>query len=241
MWDDGESPISIGRRGFASSREPSMSRRVARKCPDCGCSYRVPAEKRATASCPKCVDERRGGESNIEFAEAEEPKKTFSVSVTRSATAASSVADPFLEAASRGPAQSEPVRSKQTHREESPTAKRLNKPAGDSQRDDVILNRLDELTKSMRFFKRLVWCMIIATALNALVMGIGLFYSMKMLDSIGSVFSAAGEIDPDQPGDPRQLRNGEGDAANLPPGLRQNLQAIQEYSDTVNELLQETN
>lgn len=235
-----------------------MSRRVAWKCPDCGRSYRVPAEQRATASCPKCVGNRRGDEDDIEFAEAEEPrKKTFSVSVTRSATAASSVADPFLEAASREPVRSEPARSepsrgepsrsersKQTHREESPTAKRLNKPAGDSSRDDVILDRLDELTKSMRFFKRLVWCMIIATALNALLMGIGLFYSMSMLGSIGSVFSSAGEIDPrqlEQIGDPEQLRNGEGAAANLPPGVRQNLQAIQEYSDTVNELLQETN
>lgn len=222
-----------------------MSRRVAWKCPDCGCSYRVPAEQRATASCPKCAGKRRGDDDNIEFAEAPEPtKKTFSISVTRSA-AASSVSDPFLEAASREQARSEPARSesdrsepsrnRQTHREESATAKRLNKPTGDdSQRDDVILDRLDELTKSMRFFKRLVWCMIIATALNALIMGIGLFYSMSMLGSIGSVFSSAGEIDPEK------LQNGEG-LEELPPGMRQNLQAIQAYSDMLNELSEEPN
>lgn len=203
-----------------------MSRRVAWKCPDCGRSYRVPAEQRATASCPKCVGNRRGGEDDIEFTEAPEPaKKTFGVSVTRSAPAGS------------GQTMNEPrseSRREPSVRNES-TAKRLNKPADDSSRDDVILDRLDELTKSMRFFKRLVWCMIIATALNALLMGVGLIYSMKMLGSVGSLFSSAGEIDPEK------LQNGEG-LEELPPGVRQNLQVIQDaYSDALNEALQETN
>lgn len=197
-----------------------MARRVAWRCPDCGRSFRVLAEQRATASCPKCSVR----EQDMEFAEAPaSSRKSFSVSVTRSPSTGKSAESERHESRDS---------SSDAHRSES-TARRLNAPAGDAARDDVILSRLDELTKSMRFFKRLVWCMIIATALNALIMGIGLVYSIQMLGTFGDVFSSAGEIDP------QKIQNGEG-LENLPPDLQKNLQAIQNYSDTLNELMDET-
>ena len=88
-----------------------------------------------------------------------------------------------------------------------------------------------------------MWGLGLATVLSVVVTAGGLLYSMSMIGSLGSLLNQpADEMPVDEipgvaaPGGARP----QGDVR-IPPQLQQNMQKIEEYSNTVNELLKEVN
>jgi len=87
-----------------------------------------------------------------------------------------------------------------------------------------ILDQLKSINRTIRFFRRLVWGMILAMIFHVILMGIGAVYAIRMLGSLDGLIQPAGA----------------GNVGGLPEETQQQLQQIREYSTTVNELLQET-
>lgn len=103
-----------------------------------------------------------------------------------------------------------------------------------------LLADVANISRTMTFFRRLVWGMVFLMGLNFLLMGVAFFYSMSQISSVGNLLNggaaAGGGIGGGQPGAGQQ----QVDPRQAVPGLDQKLQPIKDYADTLNELLEQT-
>tara|TARA_R110002072_G_scaffold155657_2_gene306040 strand:- start:71227 stop:71652 length:426 start_codon:yes stop_codon:yes gene_type:complete len=112
-----------------------------------------------------------------------------------------------------------------------------------SERIDRILEHLEDISRTMKLVRWVMWGLGLATVLSVVVTAGGLLYSMSMIGSLGELLNQpAGEMplgDIPEAAAPGGARP-QGDVR-IPPQLQQNMQKIEEYSNTVNELLKEVN
>lgn len=112
-----------------------------------------------------------------------------------------------------------------------------------SDRVDRILEHLEGISRTMKLVRWVMWGLGLATVLSVVVTAGGLLYSMSMIGSLGNLLNQpAGEM-PMGEIPVAGARDGvrpQGDVR-IPPQLQENMKQIEEYSNTVNELLKEVN
>ena len=103
---------------------------------------------------------------------------------------------------------------------------------------DQMIAHLESINRTMKLFRRFLWAIGIVALLNVLLVGASLIYGMSMLGSISSLFSGSGDAGGNGAGQKLNLDNPNA-LNNLPPEVRKNLEAVENYSDALNELLEE--
>lgn len=102
-----------------------------------------------------------------------------------------------------------------------------------------MIAHLESINRTMTLFRRFLWAIGVVALLNVLLVGASLIYGMSMLGSFSSLFpggGSAGRNDASQ-----HLNLNEQRAFNdLPPEVRRNLEAVEDYSNVLNELLEES-
>lgn len=111
------------------------------------------------------------------------------------------------------------------------------------QEREQLMAHVANISRTMTFFRRLVWALVIVMLLNFLLMGGALFYSMKQLSSMGGLLD--GNAGAQQPGGGVVQGGGGGRVPvggqldRLPPALRERLKPVEDYYGQVNDLLDE--
>ena len=196
--------------------------RIVWKCPECARVFRIPRSKPRPDRCMKCAGatpvvskvthDGSDDEGEIRFQEAP-PAKPSSLNFDVS------VERPAENAASP-PAGS------------SVTVEQL------SDRLDEVLEHLEGITRTMRLVRWVMWGLGAATVLSIVVTLAGLMYSMSLVGSLTGILNPSGEAGPQQDLAIEQIPAGD---PRIPPQLRKDMQKIEEYSRTMDELLQEVN
>jgi hypothetical protein len=113
-----------------------------------------------------------------------------------------------------------------------PTHRKLNSKTDVSVQEldrPEIVEYLANISRTMTFFRRLVWGMAFVMVLNVVVMGVGAIFAIQQLGSLQGIMQAP------LPANVRAQPNGQGP---LPlPG--EAIQQVGEYTQTVNDLLKE--
>ena len=112
-----------------------------------------------------------------------------------------------------------------------------------SERVDEILKHLEGISRTMKLVRCVMWGLGFATVVSVVVTAGGLLYSISMMGSLGDLLNQpAGEIPlgelPGNGGQDGALPQGNG---RIPPQLQEKLKPIQDYSNVLNELLDEVN
>ena len=112
-----------------------------------------------------------------------------------------------------------------------------------SDRVDQILEHLEGISRTMKLVRWVMWGLGFATVVSVVVTAGGLLYSISMMGSLGDLLNQpAGEIPLGElPGNGAQGGAMPQGNARIPPQLQEQLKPIQEYSNVVNELLDEVN
>ena len=222
----------------------SNESRATWTCPECSRTYRIPKSKPQPRLCPKCS--KKGNASRavqsagaddgdeLYFQEAE-PARSSSLKFGVVAQAATVPAKELLPTTggTRPPTDgtTPPTNGSSTSIDEL------------SDRVDQILEHLEGISRTMKLVRWVMWGLGVATVLSVVVTAGGLLYSISMMGSLGDLLDpsgggmSVGEIPVDG------VRGGampQGDVK-IPPQLQQNMKKIEEYSNTVNELLKEVN
>lgn len=128
---------------------------------------------------------------------------------------------------------------------ERPVENAASPPAGSSvtveqlsDRLDEVLEHLEGITRTMRLVRWVMWGLGAATVLSIVVTLAGLMYSMSLVGSLTGILNPSGEAGPQQDLAIEQIPAGD---RRIPPQLRKDMQKIEEYSRTMDELLQEVN
>ncbi len=96
-----------------------------------------------------------------------------------------------------------------------------------------LLADIANISRTMTFFRRLVWGMIFMMLLNFVLIGAAFFYSMGQMSSLGGLFDGA-------PAGQQNGRQADGPGKNGVPGLgAEQLKPFEDYVGTLNELLEE--
>jgi hypothetical protein len=104
------------------------------------------------------------------------------------------------------------------------------------QERERLLADVANISRTMTFFRRLVWAMVIMMVLNFLLIGAAFLYSMKQMSSLdGLLLNKGGAAVPQQQG--QRLP---GNQQELPPGIAEKMKPIQDYFDQLNQALEET-
>lgn len=207
-------------------------------CPECSRTFRIPKSKAEPRLCVKCsrkgksagaATSSRDDDSNEMFFQEAEPTRSSSLKF-------GVVAQPVSTSPS--------FRSKSTP-EEISQADASSATSIDelSDRVDQILEHLDGISRTMRVVRWVMWGLGFATIVSVVVTACGLLYSISMMGSLGDLLNQpAGEI----PIGEILEDGGQGGAvpqgnAQIPPQLQEKLKPIQDYSNVLNELLDEVN
>lgn len=201
----------------------SRAAKVIWKCPECDRTYRIPGSKPRPARCAKCaraVPSKATGtqagvndDDEICFQEAE-PARSSALSFDVSVQRPSD----------------EPVQSSRP--DSSVSVDQL------SDRLDEVLEHLEGITRTMRLVRWVMWGLGAATVVSIVVTLAGLMYSMSLVGSLSGLLNPSDPVLPDGAIPVDQLPAGDD---RIPPKLRQDMQKIEEYSRTMEELLQEVN
>ena len=211
--------------------------RIAWTCPECSRTFRISKTKRQPRLCPKC-SKKGSGSGSVESAGADdgddlyfqeaEPARTSSLKFGVVAQPAVSPAKESLPATG----------------DIKPSVDGRSTSIDDlSDRVDEILEHLEGISRTMKLARWVMWGLGVATVLSVVVTAGGLLYSMSMIGSLGDLLNQPGgeiplgEIPADGGGG---VAMPQGDVR-IPPQLQQNMKQIEEYSNTVNELLKEVN
>lgn len=187
--------------------------RVVWQCPDCLRTFRLPRSRPQPVRCRQCA-QRQAEEEPIEFAAAVPDRATERASNGSSVRPAVTTAS-LIQSASTDPATG------------------LSSDTTSAQMAQV-LDHLSDIRRTMKLFRRFIWGIGIALLLNIALMGLSLLYGMSLIGSLSSFVSGeAGSV----PGQPGRI---DVDRERLPPRLQQDLQAVEEYSNVLNELLQDS-
>jgi hypothetical protein len=196
-------------------------------CPDCERTYRISSARPRPVRCPKCEETRTRAEEDsvIEFAAVAMEPGPHAITASGEPTATGETESPVaVERSSAG-------RSARTAvaQPEAPTRKQF----------DQMIAHLESINRTMTLFRRFLWAIGVVALLNVLLVGASLIYGMSMLGSFSSLFpggGSAGRNDASQ-----HLNLNEQRAFNdLPPEVRRNLEAVEDYSNVLNELLEES-
>ncbi len=103
--------------------------------------------------------------------------------------------------------------------------------AGIQRQLDEVLTHLDGISRTMKLFRRLVWGIGIAMLLNVVVVAACVIYGISMLGSLTGALSGSGDAGGNV--------NGQEAVNALPEQFRRDFQAVEDYSNTLNELLEE--
>ena len=209
--------------------------RVVCTCPECSRTFRIPTSKPQSRLCAKCSrNEKASGAAQssgtddadeLYFQEAE-PTRSSSLKFGVVAQPATSPPQP-----SSASVVAAAVPGNTTSIDEL------------SERVDQILEHLEGISRTMKLVRWVMWGLGIATILSVVVTAGGLLYSISMMGSLGDLLNQPageihlGEIQGDGGGG---VAMPQGDVK-IPPQLRQKLKPIEDYSNVLNELLDEVN
>ena len=221
--------------------------RVAWSCPECSRTFRIPRSKPRPRLCPECAE--KGKPSSVG-----QPAETAAAA----AAAAAAAEDDNLYLQEAATQRTSSLKFGVVAQTFATSTKDASSSAGHetstdvgsstsidelSERVDRILEHLEDINRTMKLVRWVMWGLGLATVLSVVVTAGGLLYSMSMIGSLGSLLNQpADEMPVDEipgvaaPGGARP----QGDVR-IPPQLQQNMQKIEEYSNTVNELLKEVN
>lgn len=187
--------------------------RIAWKCPDCGRAYKLPASRPLPTVCKQCARRNEkavsGAKSEPPTLEPAEPAATF----------------PLVDSAT-------PERRGERelpHEVESHIAR---------QERERLLADVANISRTMTFFRRLVWAMVIMMLLNFVLVGAAFFYSMKQMSALGGLFDR-GAAGAGNGGAQAPAGAGQGAERGLPPGVADQLKPIEDYFGTVDDLLKD--
>ncbi|MHC4876493.1 MAG: hypothetical protein ACYTGL_08335 [Planctomycetota bacterium] len=96
---------------------------------------------------------------------------------------------------------------------------------------DQVLAHLDGISRTMKLFRRFIWAIGIAMLLNVVVVAACVIYGISMLGSLTGALSGSGGAG--------AHGNGQEAINALPEQFRRDFQAVEDYSNTLNELLEE--
>ena len=190
------------------SRQPKS--RVEWQCPVCERTFRIPATKPRPHACPECLTAR----------------ESRSTSATASANAISGPLDEL-------PSQTElPSGSPPSLQNRPPTHRKLNAktdvPLQELDRPEIV-EYLANISRTMTFFRRLVWGMAFVMILNVVVMGVGAVFAIQQLGSLQGLIQVPLPVNAQvQPNGQRPL-----------PQAGEAIQQVGEYTKTGNDLLNE--
>ncbi|MBI1310915.1 hypothetical protein GC176_06365 [bacterium] len=197
------------------SRETSD--RIAWTCPECERTYRIPRSRPRPVRCARCAGKQKriDDDSDVEFAALSSEPASQKPALTAAPTDRGELfSEPGAVLTVRGGASESAA----------PTREQL----------DQMIAHLESINRTMKLFRRFLWAIGIVALLNVLLVGASAIYGMSML---GSLFSGGGSGDN---GARQNLNLNDQRALNaLPPEVRKNLKAVEDYSDTLNELLNE--
>ena len=209
--------------------------RVVWTCPECSRTFRIPTSKPQSRLCAKCSrNEKASGAAQssgtddadeLYFQEAE-PTRSSSLKFGVVAQPATSPPQP-----SSASVVAAAVPGNTTSIDEL------------SERVDQILEHLEGISRTMKLVRWVMWGLGVATVLSVVVTAGGLLYSISMMGSLGDLLDPSGGGMPVGEIPVDGVRGGampQGDVK-IPPQLQQNMKKIEEYSNTVNELLKEVN
>ena len=203
----------------------SNSARIVWKCPECFRNFRIPKSKPRPALCTTCA------------------KKSAASGTVLPHGSSSSADDDEVYFQEAEPARSSSLKfdvsvQRPSEAEALPTASSNVSVEELSGRLDEVLEHLEGITRTMRLVRWVMWGMGAATVLSIVVTGAGLLYSMSLIGSLTNLMNQ-----PDQiiPAGEVPAGNRLGGDARIPPQLRQDMQKIEEYSRTMDELLKEVN
>ncbi len=212
--------------------------RVVWTCPECSRTFRIPKSKPEPRLCAKCsrkekvagaATSSRDGDSNEMFFEEAEPTRSSSLSF-------GVVAQPM----SPPPSSQAKSTPKETSQADASSATSIDEL---SDRVDQILEHLEGISRTMKVVRWVMWGLGFATIVSVVVTAGGLLYSISMMGSLGDLLNQPGGEIP--MGDILE-DGGQGGAmpqgnAQIPPQLQEKLKPIQDYSNVLNELLDEVN
>lgn len=117
-----------------------------------------------------------------------------------------------------------------------------------SDRVDEMLKHLEGITRTMKLVRWVMWGLGGVTVLSVVVTAGGMLYSMSMIGSLSDLLNppaggfAIDEVHVGGGGaEGGRVGNDRVRDAQIPPQLREKLKPIQDYSDKINELLDEVN
>lgn len=112
-----------------------------------------------------------------------------------------------------------------------------------SNRIDEMLEHLEGITRTMNLVRWVMWGLGVATVLSVVVTVGGLLYSMSMIGSLTDLLGqpVGGLATDELPAEGGRAGDDGVRNAQIPPQLREKLKPIEDYSNTVNELLNEVN
>jgi hypothetical protein len=200
------------------SRETTA--RIAWTCPECERTYRIPKSRSRPARCAKCEEKKKRADedSDIEFA---------AVPPAAESRSASAMREPASPVAAEHSSATRPAHVVEAQ-SDGPTREQF----------DQMIAHLESINRTMTLFRRFLWAIGIVALLNVLLVGVSLIYGMSMLGSLSSLFSGSGAAVGNGAGQNLNL-NDRRALNNLPPEVRKNLQAVENYSDALNELLED--
>ena len=211
--------------------------RVVWTCPECSRVFRIPRSKPQPRLCVKCSRQEKAsgaakssGTDDAEDMHFQEADQTRSSSL-KFGVLAQPVTSPVKPQSS--------VHTNVSHSDSGSTTS-IDEL---SDRVDQILEHLEGISRTMKLVRWVMWGLGFATVVSVVVTAGGLLYSISMMGSLGDLLNQpAGEIPPGElPGNGAQGGAMPQGNARIPPQLQEQLKPIQEYSNVLNELLDEVN
>jgi len=211
--------------------------RVVWTCPECSRVFRIPRSKPQPRLCVKCSrKEKASGAAQSSGTDDAEEMYFQEADRTRSSPLKFGVLAQPVTSPSPSPSSSSVAEA-----EESPGSSTSIDEL--SERVDEILEHLEGISRTMKLVRWVMWGLGFATVVSVVVTAGGLLYSISMLGSLGDLLNQpAGEIPLGElPGNGAQGGAMPQGNARIPPQLQEQFKPIQEYSNVVNELLDEVN
>ncbi len=219
--------------------------RVVWTCPECSRVFRIPRSKPQPRLCVKCSRKEKAsgaaqssGTDDAEEMYFQEADRTRS-SPLKFGVVAQPVTSPVQPQSSPVQPQSSPVHTDASYSDSGSTTS-IDEL---SNRVDQILEHLEGISRTMKLVRWVMWGLGFATVVSVVVTAGGVLYSISMMGSLGDLLNQpAGEIPLGElPGNGAQGGAMPQGNARIPPQLQEQLKPIQEYSNVLNELLDEVN